>query len=178
MLAVVGLVGWRIIVVTTDAGVEANGKTAQPECAVSQPVLDAAKVSVNTSNDFYDGITYACGYTTRKGSDGLTESNVSVPVTKLDTDMSANHQWLEARVRENTLSQVKPGPPIGDKSYYTLREYVNKTYIDLYIQRGDTMYKVGYYGFTNGFFGVSPVAVDRVEADTLAIAKDVMKIRD
>lgn len=169
-----GFVGWRVVYGTTDGGVEATGKQPMKECAASQPVLDAAKTSVNTGSGFSER-TYTCSYATLKGSDGTTQATMTVTVQTLDARVVAEDKTVfENAVHEfRTNYKVKDGPKIGDRSAYLWDVYNDRTYLVLAVLKGTTLLKVGYYGYTKGFFGDTPVPAAQMEPRLLDIAKDL-----
>ncbi|ALG08663.1 hypothetical protein AOZ06_18620 [Kibdelosporangium phytohabitans] len=171
-----GYVGWRLVETNTDAGVESASVQPMKECAVSQSVLDAAKVSVNTGNGIPGPGHFSCSYVTRKGTDGATNNQVTVTVRNLDRAVLAEDEKkaFEQYVDEfQSDYKAKDGPKIGDRSAYLLREHGGRTYLVLAVLKGTTLLKVAYYGHTKGFFGDSPVPADVVEPRLLSIAEDL-----
>nr|WP_042191415.1 hypothetical protein [Kibdelosporangium sp. MJ126-NF4] len=174
VLAGGGLATWRIIYSSTDGGVEATGRQAIKECAVSQPVLDAAKTSVNTGSGTSEG-THTCGYATLKGSDGATQATLTVHIRQLDPRVVAT----DPRAFEDNVSEyrsgykAKDGPRIGDRAAYLWAEQNNRTYLVLAVLKGNTLVRIAYYGYTKGFTGDSPVPADVVEPRLSEVAKDL-----
>jgi hypothetical protein len=176
VLGAIGVAAWRFMYISGDAGADPGSGTPPEQCAVDAKILDSANVSVFTSGRT-DGNRTSCGYATRKGGDGVTVRTVDISVMSIaNADLSDDTRLFDSYIAErNPGYQAKPGPKLGDKSMFYAHEQNNHTYLTLGVRKGNTLYKIGLYGYTKGFFGDTAAPLDQAEKDLTAIAGDLVK---
>ncbi|SMD27120.1 hypothetical protein [Kibdelosporangium aridum] len=172
------LITSRIVYLSTDSGVETQGKRPYTACVVSQPALDKAKVSVSTEGTMSGDFHFSCTYETRKGSDGGTSSKAEVTVTKAAAEAvetnadSVFDEFSSGRTMGNPIV-LEADYEFGSHRKLSLATIGKETFVDLYVLNGTILYKITYSSSTKGFFSDRPTSADAVEVRVLTIARDI-----
>jgi hypothetical protein len=176
VLGAIGVVAWRFVYISGDAGADPGSGTPPQQCAVDAKILDSASVSVFTGGRT-EATRTSCGYATRKGGDGVTVRTVDISVMSIaNADLADEAKLFDSYIADRNPSyQTKPGPKLGDKSMFYAHEQNNHTYLTLGVRKGTTLYKIGLYGYTKGFFGDTAAPLDQAEKDLAAIAGGIVK---
>jgi hypothetical protein len=176
VLAGLGVAGWRFLYISGDAGADSASGPPPQQCAVDAKVLDAANVAAFTGGRTEESQA-SCGYAARTGGDGVTVRTVTVTVrTVPGVDTAEAEKTFSFFIAENNPNSTsKDGPQLGDMSRFYLYQHNDRTYLTLGIRKGTTLYKIGFYGYTKGFFGDTAAPIDQAEKDLTAMAQNIVK---